>query len=104
MNLPHANAGGLRTGFEQPGAGYAGREFAKIVVIENVDEFGDEDAGFAGARAHGQLVAKIADGGAAHAGHAEMLAEGGDIFHVDVIDRDDAVVGMAPRYVNYGID
>src|SRR5258708_2173714 len=104
MNLLHADAGGLRARFEQPGAGYAGREFAKIVVIENVDEFGDEDAGFAGARAHGQLVAKIADGGEARAGNAEMLAEGGDIFHVEFIERDDAVDGMGPGYVTYGID
>src|SRR6266480_2157544 len=91
MNLLHANAGGLRTRLEQPGVGNAGHEFAKTVVSENVDEFGDEDAGVPGAGAHGQLVAKIADGGETHAGNAEMLAEGGDIFHVKFIERDDAI-------------
>src|SRR5260370_175276 len=104
MNLLHADAGGLRARCAEPGAGYAGGEFAKIVVIVALDEFGYEDAGFAGARAHGQLVAKIADGGEAHAGNAEMLAEGGDIFHVEFIERDDAINGMRPGHVTYGID
>jgi len=91
MNLLHAYAGGLRAGLEQPGVGNAGNEFAKIVVIEDVNEFGHEDAGFAGAGAHGQLVAKIADGGETHAGNAEMLAERGNILHVKFIERDDAI-------------
>src|SRR5713226_7068827 len=104
MNLLHANAGGLRTRLEQPGVGNPGHEFAKMIVIEDVDEFGDEDAGFAGTGAHGQLVAKIADGGEAHAGNAEMLAEGGDILHVEFIERDDAIDGMGPCRVTYGIN
>src|SRR2546430_10450849 len=91
MNLLHANAGGLRARLEQPGVGNAGHEFAKAVVIEDVDEFGDGDAGFAGAGAHGQLVSKVADGSETHAGNAEMLAEGGNIFHVEFIERDDAI-------------
>src|SRR5216683_6417232 len=104
MNLLHANAGGLRTRLEQPRVGNAGHEFAKMIVIEDVDEFGDEDAGFAGSGAHGQLVAKVADGGKAHAGNTEMLAEGGDVLHVEFIERDDAIDGMGPGYVTYGID
>src|SRR5438309_5848753 len=91
MNLLHADAGGLRTRLEQPRVGNAGHELAKTVVIEDVDEFGDEDAGFAGAGAHGQLVSKVADSGEPHAGNAEMLAEGGNIFHVEFIERDDAI-------------
>src|SRR5438876_3368421 len=91
MNLLHADAGGLRARLEQPRVGNAGHEFAKTVVIEDVDKFGDEDAGFAGTGAHGQLVAKVADGGEAHAGNAEVLAKGGDILHVKFIERDDAV-------------
>ncbi len=75
-----------------------------MIVIEDVDEFGDEDAGFAGSGAHGQLVAKVADGGKAHAGNTEMLAEGGDVLHVEFIERDDAIDGMGPGYVTYGID
>src|SRR5258707_2385267 len=94
MNLLHANAAGLRTRLEQPGIGNAGHEFAELVVIEDVDEFGDEDAGFAGAGAHGQLVTKVANGGEAHARNAEMLAKGGDVFHVEFIERDDAIDGM----------
>src|SRR5260370_6886374 len=103
MSLFHGDGGGLRARFAQPGAGYAGHEFAERIVIENVDEFGYEDAGFAGARAHGQLVAKIADGGEAHAGNAEMLAEGGDIFHVEFIEPYDAINAMRPPPPPYAL-
>src|SRR6266571_2962146 len=75
MNLFHADAGGLRARLEQPGTGDARHEFPERGVVENVDEFGHQDARFSGLRAHGQLVAKITDSGEAHAGDAEMLAE-----------------------------
>src|SRR5713226_1592202 len=104
MNLFHANAGGLRTRLEQAVVGNAGHEFAKVFVIEDVDEFGHEDASFAGSSAHGQLVAEIPDGGEAHAGNAEMLAQGGDILHVEFIERDDAIDGMGSCRVTYGIN
>ncbi len=39
MNFFHANAGGLRAGLKQPGAGNPGHEFPKIIVIEDMDEF-----------------------------------------------------------------
>src|SRR5260370_16019175 len=104
MNLLHANAGGLRAGLEHAGIGNAGHEFAKMIVIEDMDEFGDEDAGFAGGGANGELVAKIADGREAHAGNAEMFAESGHVLHVEFIERDDAIDGMRPGYVTYGID
>src|SRR6266404_5088212 len=104
MNLFHANAGGLRTRLEQPGVGNAGHEFAKTIVIEAVDEFGDQYASFAGAGAHGQLVAEVTDGGQAHAGNAEMLAEGGNILHVEFIESDDAIDGMRPGRVTHRIN
>src|SRR5438477_5616179 len=104
MNLLHANAGSLRTRLEQPGIGNAGHEFAKTVVIEDVDEFGDEDASFAGTGAHGQLVAKVADGGETHTGNAEMLAEGGNILHVKFIQRDDAIDSARPGRIAHGIN
>src|SRR5260370_17021438 len=104
MNLFDADAGGLRGGLEQPGVGYAGHKFAKLVVVEDVDEFGDEDAGFAGTGAHGQLVAKIADRGEAHAGNAEMLAEGGDILHVKFIEPDDAIDELGSPNITYEIN
>src|SRR5437899_1078367 len=80
MNLFHADPGGLRTRLEQPGTGDARHEFAKTVVVENVDEFGHEHAGFAGASAHGHLVSKIAHAGEAHARDAQMLAQRRNIF------------------------
>src|SRR5882762_4424756 len=104
MNLLHANAGGLRTRLEQPRVGNPRHEFAEIIVVEDVDEFGDEDACFTGPRAHGQLVAKIADGGETHAGDAEMLTQRRDIFHVEFIERDDAIDGMRPGRITYGIN
>src|SRR5207253_9297579 len=69
-----------RRSSDLPGTGNPGHEFANSVVVEQVDEFGDEDAFFPGPLAHSQLVAKIANGSEAHAGDAEMLAKGGDIL------------------------
>src|SRR4029077_13400253 len=43
-------------------------------------------------------------GGEAHAGNAEMLAEGGDILHVEFIEGDDAVDGMGPGGVTDSIN
>ena len=104
MNLFHTNAGGLRTGLEQPGTGNPGHEFAKFIVVENVDEFGDQDAFLAGPCAHGQLVAKIANGSEAHAGNAEMLTEGRDVFHVEFIERDNAIDALRPCSIAHGVN
>ena len=104
MNLFHADAGGLRARLEQPGTGDARHEFPERAVVENVDEFGHKDTRFSGLRAHGQLVAKITDSGEAHAGDAEMLAEGGNVLHVKFVERDDAVDGLRPRGVAHRVD
>src|SRR5260370_10440609 len=104
MNLFHADTRSLRAGFEQPGTGNAGHEFPKTVVIEDVDEFGHEDARLAGPRTHGQLVGEVADGGETHAGNAEMLTQRRDIFHIEFIERDDAIDGMGSCGVTYGIN
>src|SRR5712692_8706372 len=104
LNLFHADAARLRAGLEQPGTGNPGHEFSKTVVIEDVDEFGDKDAGFAGPRTHGQLVAEVAYGGEPHAGNAEMLAQSRDILHVEFIECDDAIDGMRPGCVTYGVN
>src|SRR3984893_14776851 len=104
MNLFHADAGGLRAWLEQPGTGNPGHEFAKIIVVENVDEFGDQDAFFPGPLAHCQLVSKIANGSEAHAGDAEMLAKGRDILHVEFIESSDAIDGLRPCNIGYGVN
>src|SRR5712671_6506979 len=49
----HADAGGLRAGLEQPGRRNAGHEFANGVVVEDGNEFGDEDSSFLRTGAHG---------------------------------------------------
>src|SRR6266481_4362556 len=103
MNLLHANARGLRTRLEQPWVGDPGHKFAKIIVVENVDEFGDENAFLSGSLAHGQLVAKIANGSEAHAGDAEMLAEGGDVLHVEFVERNNAIDGLRPGNIAHGV-
>src|ERR1700741_4238537 len=104
MNLLHADAGGLRAGLEQPGTGNPGHEFAKFIVVENVEKFGDEDAFLAGPCAHSQLVAKVANGSESHAGNTEMLAEGGDILHVEFIERDDAIDALRPCSIAHGVN
>jgi hypothetical protein len=69
-----------------------------------VNEFGHEHARFAGPRAHSQLVAKITHSREAHAGNAQMLAQRRDIFHVEFIERHDAIDGMGSGGVTYGIN
>src|SRR6267154_3283968 len=61
VDFLHADAGGLRAGLEQPGRGNAGHEFTNGVVVEDGNEFGNEDAGFLRARTHGQFVSEISD-------------------------------------------
>src|SRR5882762_5168930 len=104
MNLFHADAGGLRAGLKQPGTGNPGHEFAKMIVVEQVDEFGDEDAFFPGPLAHRQLVAKIANGSEAHAGDTEMLAKGGNILHVEFIESRDSIDGLRPCSIAHGVN
>ena len=77
---------------------------AEIIVIEDVREFGREDADFLGAGAHGELVAEIADRGKAHAGDAHVLAQRRDILHVEFVERDDAVDMLEPRHVADRVD
>jgi len=104
MDFLHADAGGLRAGLEQPRGGNAGREITNCVVVEDGNEFGDEDAGFLRARTHGQFVSEIPDGGEAHAGDAEVLAEGGDILHIKFVEGYDAVYGLRAVHVADGVD
>src|SRR5260370_7409003 len=101
MNLFHADTRSLRAGFEQPGTGNAGHEFPKTVVIEDVDEFGHEDARLAGPRTHGQLVAEVADGGETHAGNAEMLTQRPDLFHIEFIEPADPISPIGPLTLTY---
>ena len=91
-------------GLSSHGPGHVGHEMAEIVVIEDVREFRRGDADFLGAGAHGELVAEIADGGEAHAGDAHVLAERRDIFHVEFVERDDAVDVLHARHVADGVD
>ena len=69
-----------------------------------MDEFGDEDAFLAGPCAHGQLVAKVANGSEAQAGDAEMLTEGGDVLHVEFIECDDAINGLRPCSIAHRVN
>src|SRR5882672_4842959 len=61
-------------------------------------------SGFLRTGAHGQFVTKVADGGEAHAGDAEVLAEGGDILHVKFVEGDDAIDRLRPVHVADGVD
>ncbi len=104
INLFHADARGLRAGLEQPGTRNPGHEFAKVIVIENVDEVGDKDTCLFGLRAHGQLVAKMANGSESHAGEAEMLTKSGDVLHVELIECYDAIDGLRPCSIAHGVN
>src|SRR5438094_7323951 len=57
-----------------------------------------------GATTWSRAPAQVADRGEAHAWNAEMLAEGGDIFHVKFIQRDDAIDVPRPGRVADGVN
>ena len=59
--------------------------------LSQSDEVRDGDAGVSGAHAHRQLVAEMARGRLAHAGHAQVLAQHGGELDVEVVERDDAI-------------
>ena len=69
-------------------------------MIEYGNEVGDTDSVFERLHAHGQLVAEVAHGGQPHAGDAHVLAQGGRGFHVELVERDDAVNLLVPRQVS----
>ncbi len=91
VDFADADGAGHEPGFEDPGRRNLVEEGMDEVVIEDVDEGGDVEAFIGGLAAHGELVAEVAGGGFAHAGDAEVFAEGGGGFEVEVIEGDDAV-------------
>src|SRR4029077_13269146 len=94
VNLLHADARGLGARLEQPRRGHARHEVAKIVVVEDVSKFRNEDADFLGAGTHGQLVSEVAHRRETHAGNAHVLAKSRDIFHVEFVERHNAIDGL----------
>ena len=104
VDFLHADAGGLRAGLQQPRRFHARHEILQAGVIEHVDKFRDVDAFFFRTPAHGQLVAEMAHGGEAHAGDAEVFAQCRGIFHIEFIERDDAIDRLPTRHVTYGVD
>ena len=60
-------------------------------MVEHMNKFRYQHAFFSGFRAHREFVAEIAHGGKAHPGYAQVFAQRRDVFHVELIERDDAV-------------
>ena len=82
---------GVRPRLQHPGRRHPFGKPPNRGVIHDMDEIGDEDAVIARADAHRQLVAEVAGGRLAHAGHAQVLAQQGRGLDVEVVERDDAV-------------
>ncbi len=72
-------------------------------VIHDGNEIGHAHMAIEGAHAHGQLVAKITHGGETHAGDAQVFAQSGGGFHVEFVERDDAVDFVVTRQVGDGL-
>src|SRR5271154_1469673 len=73
-------------------------------MIEDVYEFGNWNTGFPGPVAHGEFVPKITNGGKAHAGDTQVLAQGRGVFQVKLIKGNNAVDGLPAGKVTYGVD
>ena len=64
---------------------------AQILVVEDADELRHEQAGFACSDTHGELVAKETRCRFAETGQSHMLAQRCGRFHVELVQRDDAI-------------
>ena len=64
-----------------------------------MNELGYSQPFIAGLGAHGQLIAKVSRRAVAHAGHAQVLAQGRRRLHVEVVERNDAVDLLGARHV-----
>src|SRR6185437_11421486 len=101
VDHPDADGRSFRPGLEYPRTGHVVQVVTDIVVIEHGNEIGHADFVFERLHAHGELVSKITHRRKAHTGDAHVLAQGGGGFHVELVERDDAVNLLVPRHVSY---
>src|ERR1700722_1415364 len=100
----HADSRGLRARFQKPWRFDASHEISQVVIVQHMHKFGHGDAFFPRAAAHGQLVAEIAHRRQAHPRNAEVLSQRCHVFHVEFIERNDAVNRARARHVAHRID
>src|SRR5271170_4619506 len=103
VNFLHADAGSLRARLQQPRRIHARHEFLQAGVVQHVNKFRNVDARFFRAPAHRQLVAEMPHRGEAHAGNAQVFAQRRGVFHIEFIQRDDAVNRLPARHVAHGV-
>ena len=84
MPIPDACERGFRSSH---GGGTRSMDSFERGVIQRVNEFRHRHAGFLRAAAHGELVAKVANRGEAHARQAQVLAESGRVLR-DRVNRE----------------
>ena len=101
-----AHGRGLRTRFNHPRCRDAIRKQVDFIVVEQRRECRNRYPGLLRFHAHGQLVAEIAGGSLAHARNAEFLADGGGLFHIEIIECDHNVnlaLPHQPRHPLYDV-
>ncbi len=98
------DGGGLRSWLEHPGSGHPAQVVANVVVIEDGNEIGHLDAVFKCLHPHGQLVAEVTHGSETHAGDPHVLAQSGGGFHIELVERHNAVNLLFPRQIGYRFD
>ena len=103
MHFADADGAGHRPRLQHPRRRYAIEERRKLSVIQHVDEVGHVQPRLGGAHAHGQLVAEVARGGLAHAGDAQVLADHGGQFDIEIVERHDAVEHARARQIADGV-
>ena len=80
----------LRARLEQPRGRHVGQKVPHIVVPDDWREFGHADAEPLGFGPHRQLVAEQAGAALIEARQPQVIAQVGDQFDVEIVERDDA--------------
>ena len=100
--MPIADA--CERGFSNQGAGHVGEEVPHVVVPDDRRELGHADAEALRFGPHRQFVAEEAGPALVEAGQAHVIAQEGDEFHVEIVERDDAAERPGAGQVRHRID
>ena len=103
MDFLDADGSGHRTRLHHPGAGDAAEKFGEFGVVEDVEELGTLSPASAARWRMESLSRKQPGGGVPHAGEAQVLAEQGGEFDVEIVKGDDAVKHPGAREIADGV-
>src|SRR5450631_110887 len=94
LNFLHTDSRCLGTRLQEPGRFDTRHKIVESFMIEDVNKFGNGNARFLRAAAHGKLVAKVANGRETHPGDTQMLAQSCGVFEIKFVEGDNTVDGL----------